>query len=267
MQTQTMAQAPTEVVSQQITITIHSSQGQNGKKITTMGNTPYGDLVSLLKKEGYNMNNVKVVNARNKMNFEHPKALIPNENFNLHIFPNETKGGSLSRSELYTKVKGYMALGEKAVKFFNDGQNFTRKSSTELETLVNKWEKKHGTGVGNVTSADKASKAAVKPSQTKALTPKVKKERVKGTAKTDVNVADVVASVAESKEACPELNYTIEGTKDFLKTIVGHENQDKINQAVNLLEQALIPKPTKSEMELLREEHDDLYSGLSGVKR
>lgn len=251
------------LTAQEILINVRSSQGKPKLKISVPVTFLWEDLKARLTKEGYNMDSLEAVNNINNLSFNHPKGKLPDVDFNLHMFPKQTKGGmGLSRSELYNKVKGYMATGPKGVEFFNEGQNFTRKSSADLEALVAKWEKKHGTAIGNITAADKKSKATVKPSQQAAITPKVKKERVKA------NVADVVASVAEAKAApCPELTYTIEGSRDFLKGITGHENQEQITIATKALDKALTPKPTKTEDEILAEEEAFFKSGLTGIKK
>lgn len=254
----------TLVASKTINVTIKASQGKPKNVITIPDTFTWGDLKARLSKEGYNMDNLEACNSVDNNSYNHPAGKLPKEDFRLYLFPRETKGGATSRSELYTKIKGYMALGDKAIAFFNEGQNYTRLSSPELEARIAKWEKKHGTAVGDVTVADKKSKATVKPSQQASLTPKPKKERVKGTKKEEDTTPHVQLPAAPCPEAEP---ITLASATEFLKTITGHENQDLISQAVSLLNKALQPKPTKSEDEILAEEEAFLKSGLRGIKK
>lgn len=250
----------TETTVAMLNINVRSSQGKPKLKLEIPATSLWEDLKARLVKEGYNMDSLEAVNNINNLSFNHPKGKLPDVDFNLHMFPRETKGGMASRSDLYTKIKGYMSLGEKAVAFFNEGQNFTRLSSPELESRIAKWEKKHGTAIGDVTPADKKSKATVKPSQQAAITPKVKKERVKATTAPAVTLP--AAPCAEQKA-----EFTIQDARDFLSGITGHENQEQIGIAVKALNKALQPKPTKSEDEILAEEEAFFKSGLRGIKK
>lgn len=255
------------VTAQQLSILVKSSQGKPKLRIEVPATFLWEDLKARLVKEGYNMDSLEAVNNINNLSFNHPKGKLPDTDFNLYLFPRETKGGmAMSRTEAYAKVKAYMALGDKAVAFFNEGKNFTTKKTDELEVLIGKWEKKHGTAIGDVTPADKKSKATVKPSQQASLTPKPAK--VKASKKATGNVADVVNSVAAAKADCPEVPAaTLETTLVFLRGITGHENQDHINSAAKSVELALKPKPTKSEDEILAEEEAFFKSGLRGIKK
>lgn len=247
-----------------INVTINASQGKRKNVITIPASFLWGDLKARLVKEGYNMDNLEACNSVDNNSYNHPAGKLPKEDFRLYLFPRETKGGmAMTRSEAYTKVKGYLALGEKAVAHFNAEKNYTTKKTDELEVLINKWEKKHGTAIGDVTVADKKSKATVKPSQQASLTPKPTRTRVKGAAQ-GTTEAHVVAPTAP----CPEVpEVTLQSSVDFIKGITGHENQDLISQAVALLVKALKPKPTKSEDEILAEEEAFLKQGLRGIKK
>jgi hypothetical protein len=247
------------LTAQQLTVTVKSSQGKPKAVLTIGSGSVWKDLKALLQKEGYNMDSLEAVNSFDNNSYNHPEGKLPNQDFRLYLFPRQTKGGmALTRSEAYTKVKGYLLLGEKAVAHFNEGKNYTTKKTDELEVLINKWEKKHGTAVGQ-TPADKKSTAKVKPSQTAALTPKPKKERVKGAAQ------GTTAPAVIAPQNCPEI--TIESATAFLAGITGHENQEHIYAAVKSLGRAMQPKPTKSEDEIMAEEEAFLKSGLTGIKK
>jgi hypothetical protein len=255
----TEQQVNQEVVTRDITI--FSSQGKNNYKISFTG-SHWGELKARLKQEGYNVDSMKCIENIRKSVLEHPKAVLPATNFNLHLYPQKTKGGA-SRQEVYAKIKAALALdANKAQKFFNGDQNYTRKKTDELEALVAKYEKKNGViAVGETTPVASEAKAA------KISKPSKKKEKtVKGQVKAENNgVADVVESVKTHKvtEATP--NDLISESINMLKTIKGHLNQGHIEEAISKLQIAITPKPVKTEEELGLEEHDELMKDLTGI--
>ena len=241
-------------------ITVKSSQGRDNFVFQFAGET-LAELKVALKKEGYNVDSMKLIESVNRTTLEHPTAKIPTVDFRLHLYPKATKGGAKSKKEitprpqLYAKVKIALANNkDKADKHFNEGQNFTRKKTEDLDLLVSKWEKKHG--VIDIT-----------------LSP-VSEEKTKKSRSSAKAVSDAVDTLEEyigkeeakmAKEATPTT--TIKTAIELLKGISNHENQVLIEEAITKLGKALLTKPTPTEEELAAKEHDELFGGLEGVKR
>lgn len=87
------------------TITVFSSQGENGKKIQFTGET-WGELKKVLS-NSYNINSMKAVENQRRSTLENPGAKLPEGDFNLHLFPVKTKSGA-------TPKKGAKKAAKKA---------------------------------------------------------------------------------------------------------------------------------------------------------
>lgn len=251
-------------------ITVKSSQGRDNFTFQFAGET-LAELKTILKKEGYNVDSMKIIESVNRTTLEHPTAKIPTVDFRLHLYPKATKGGgkkavkeAVPRSQLYAKIK--VALGsnkDKADKLFNEGQNFTRKKTEILNELVAKWEKKHGVIIISVDPVLDTFEAESKVGDT----PK----KARATAKAVAGIVDDLHAnatkeeLAKAEKSTPAV--TIKTSIQILKGISDHENQVLIEEAITKLEKALIVKPTLSEQELATKEHQELLAGLEGVSR
>lgn len=240
-----------------IVMTIYSSQGKNGNPIPINKGILWEDVKKILRSNGYNIDTMRAVENIRKTTLENPKALIPDTNFNLHLYPKQSKGGAKKekptlrpRKELCETIKKHIAVfGDKAKDFFSDVKSYTNKTTEELDTLTTKWEKKHGT-VTDVELPVK-KKRATKHKETDTVSQE-KKEAVSG----------LVAGLAERLESPKAEEHTpamaIKTSISLLRGITGHENQSSIEQAITQLEKALILKPTPTEQELLAKEHEEL---------
>lgn len=263
-------------------ITIFSGQGKNNYTINFSGVTTK-DLRDVLRKEGYNIDSMKIVESVNRSTLESPTSLVPTVNHRIHLYPKSTKGGATkkaakkaapkkaakkvakakkvvrTRKELYAAVKNAFAMGnKKADAFFNTGSNFTRKKSDELEELVIKWEKKYGVHTGG----NEASLPVPEPKDVHVTMPADKpagkrKASVKATA-----VADVVDSVADHL-ATP--NGRITSALTVLAEVKEHENQPHVDTAKGHLNKALQPKETFTEPQG-NSEHAEIAKGLEGIR-
>jgi hypothetical protein len=246
----------TETSQDEIVMTIFCSQGRNNYPITIKKGLVWEDVKKIVKSHGYNVDSMKAIESTRKGVLEHPKAVIPTENFRLHLYPIKSKGGAkkveYSRAEINAQIKGYLSTGgTKAEAHFNSGSNYTRKKSEELIPLLEKWAKKHGPAP-EVTDTPK--KKTVKAKK------EVSEEKVEA-------IGGVVESLAQqAKETVADTPaMAIKTSIHLLRGISGHENQVDIEQAITLLNKALILKPTPSEQELIDKEHRELASGLQGI--
>lgn len=238
-------------------ITVYSSQGKNGFSFSFTG-IYWEELKPILKNHGYNVDSMRVIENTRKGVLEHPKAMIPEVDFNLHLYPKATKGGAkksivlLSRGDITTSIKKHIAVhGDKAKKHFSEDKSYTNKTTEELDKLLTKWEKKHG-------SAPDVTLEPTRKRTAKKSTEEVEHEAIpEGKAEA---IGELLSPLTTPKTR-------IESAVQLLKGISGHENQVNIEKAITELQKALIEKPTPSQEELLRKEHEELASGLEGISR
>lgn len=218
MSTETQEKA---TVAQTRTVTIVTTRGEKVK--VPFEGTEWADLKKLLERGGkdvdgnsfssYNLNNMKCVESTNRTTLEHPKAVIPDGNFNLFLMPYKSKSGAMSRADINAAIKAHIEKdGDKAKEFFGgDSGNYTREKSTTLEEKLEDY--KPGT--------KKAAKAAK--------------------AQATANVADVVASVKDSKEA------------DLFEELQGLTTDEKLDIVIKLLIDMKNGKPATQVTEVVSE--------------
>lgn len=244
----------TETTQQDIIMTVFSSQGKNNNRINIKGGSLWEDVKKTLKNNGYNIDSMKCIESLRKGVLEHPKAVIPTQDFNLHLYPVKTKGGAkptFDRKAIIESIKKHIvAQGDKAKKFFSPDKSYTNTSTEELNSLLTKWEKKHGPAP-DVELPTKTVKA------------KVSKEKSEAIVGVDSLAKDLVEDARGSVANTPVM--AIKTCLHLLRTISGHENQMNVENAITQLEKSLVTKPTPSEEELLEAEHTDLGAGLQGV--
>jgi hypothetical protein len=150
-----------------ITIQIVSSRGGN-RKITFPGGK-WSALKSILIKDyNYDMDNLKAVENFRRTTLEHPEAVVPNVDFTLFLMPYKSKSGS-DRSAVTATIKEFIVTGGEAAKaHFNAGKNYTNKSTSELQELVQSYgktssKKDKGVHVQGSKQDSKGIKSAVAP--------------------------------------------------------------------------------------------------------
>jgi hypothetical protein len=131
-------------------ITIVATKGEK-VKVPFDGNE-WGDLKKLLEKggkdangksfSGFDLRNMKCVESQRRGTLEHPKAIVPDGDFNLFLMPYKSKsGGSMSRADVNAKIKSFMLKDETRAKaHFNEGNNYTRKTTDDLVELIESYE-------------------------------------------------------------------------------------------------------------------------------
>lgn len=246
----------TETLQKEIVMTIYSSQGKNQNRISIKAGLLWEEGKKIVKSNGYNIDGMRAIESIRKGVLEHPKAIMPNEDFNLHLYPVKSKGGAkvstpIIRKEITEKIKRHIVgHGEKAKKFFSKDISYANKTTEDLSSLLTKWEKKNGD----------APEVEI---------PQPRKKSVKAIVKTELGeIKDTISSVVESLATYATANtpeMTIKTAIELLKGVTEHENQVLVEEAVTKLEKALVKKPTLSEQELLKEEHQSLGAGLSGI--
>lgn len=192
---QTVSQAATATR----TITVFSSQGKNNNPIEFSG-TYWKELKDQLKKNGYNIDDMTAIESLQQHELTVPDAIIPTEDFYLHLFPVETKSGAAkvalpSKKDAQAAVKAAIEEGGEDAKAFFKG--YTKLSVEELVDLQKKWGRKAASKKATKPAAKKATAAPKKAAAKKATT-----SSKKTTAK--AAVAEAVEAEVPAKKARTE---------------------------------------------------------------
>ena len=119
-------------------ITIISTSGNEITDIHSDAKT-WGELQQELQEHNISYVGKKAIVGETKNTFESRNSVLPTNSFELYLMPLRSKSG-VSRGDLYSKIKDFIDNdGQEAKDFFNNGRNFTQKSSIELEKLLNEY--------------------------------------------------------------------------------------------------------------------------------
>lgn len=192
--------------STQRTVTVVTTRGE--KKVIPFDGTEWSELKSKLQREGYSLDNMKCVESVKRTTLEHPKAIVPEGNFNLFLMPYKSKSGAMQRTEINSTIKGLIEKdGQTAKDYFTvDGKNYTQVPSAKLEELINSYP---------------GGKAAGK---------KVTKEKAEG-------IANVVKSVASSKAKATAVTEETSDKGDLYTELQSLSINDQLFIVINLLQE------------------------------
>lgn len=100
--------------------------------------TTWGQLMSDLASNNIQYHGMKAVESKNNTSLERDDAILPTESFVLMLSPEKTKSGG------YRETRDAIQLiiakhGIVAKNHFNSGKNYTLKSASELESLLDSW--------------------------------------------------------------------------------------------------------------------------------
>lgn len=123
-------------------ITIYATKGAKKAKIETAVTT-WGELKTLVSKEGYKLNSLHATENVNKADLVNDQAVLPAGEFTIFLRPKQTKSGAergmgLSYKEIKATIAADIAAhGDVAKNHYNEGKNYTTKGTEELRSLVN----------------------------------------------------------------------------------------------------------------------------------
>jgi len=162
-------------------ITIYATRGGNMKKILSTATT-WGELKPQIRKEGFDVSSLLAAENITRHDLISDLAVLPTGPFRVIMRPKETKSGAgLPYKEVRGLIQALVANSDAAKAHFNEGKNYTTKSTDELNKLYDTY------------SGDKGATAPA-PVVEKPKAEKVVEEKPKA------NVANVVESVAQAKE-------------------------------------------------------------------
>jgi hypothetical protein len=245
-------------------VTVFSTGGKTGIDINTEATT-WKQLKQELSKVGVSTSGMKAVVGQSKVSLEHEDAQIPQQDFTLFMLPVQTKSGysipdaatieAMPYGMLRNLLKDIAAADGDAFKdFFNQGKNYTTKSTQELKDLLVAYGKN---GSKAQAPAKTSGKEESKPAK-------------KAVAKPGKNVGDIVKDIAasKSKEAISSASVTrvekkpvsnLEGAKEVVRNHHGSQSlKDAALRALDALE--------KGKEKTLYDQAKEIASGMEGLK-
>lgn len=100
--------------------------------------TTWGQLMSDLASNGIQYHGMKAVESKNNTSLERDDAILPTDSFVLMLSPEKTKSGGYR--EVRETIQSIIAThGIVAKNHFNSVRNYTLKSASELEYLLDQW--------------------------------------------------------------------------------------------------------------------------------
>ena len=247
---------------------------QMGEKEVETGATTWGELQTDLKKSGISFSKMKAVIGENKLTLEADGAMLPAQGFTLFLMNKKTKAGADVSTLSYKQLRKTISVillkdGEAAKEYFNEGKNYTTKSTDILRDLLSSYSgivpsiKECEDFIPSKITKSKKKKSATVIKKDKAVASKPKKikgnktlepvmrpvdepkvinkDTVKKVKKAnpvieEANkaVADVVESVKVSKE--DEVHHI----EDEKVEVEGHTGLNIFDEAVSLLKEVMI---------------------------
>ncbi|ALN97166.1 hypothetical protein [Flavobacterium phage FpV4] len=231
-------------------ITLYATKGAKKAKLETEATT-WGELKSLIKREGYDLDKLHATENINKTDLVNDAAVLPTGDFTVFMRPKQVKSGGrgdgLSYKEIKSAIKDdFTSFKEEADAHYNQEKNYTTKGTEILRGLLNTFVAPSGVAkaevkeevapvvtetatvietpsapVRTITNADRVEQVEtllkeicdntenedVSDRANEILDdylPGLKEEVENDDTATVTTVADVVASVAASKDESPE---------------------------------------------------------------
>jgi len=206
------------------------SSGQNSRKFVVESKAEtWGELMKDFDAAGVVYKNMSVVERATRNNLVVPDAILPKGDFLVYLLPEKTDSGLDVSIWAYKDLRGYIQAaisqsGDSAKAHFNEGKNYTMKSTLEMIALI-------GSYTGTVVYTP-GQPVVAKPEKVK----KEKAEKSKEIGSGGKLIGDVVQSVAQSKSTA------MDDIRDKAAQATIHtEGQplisdlEKVNQAETLL--------------------------------
>ena len=231
------------------------SSGQNSRKFVVESKAEtWGELMKDFDAAGVVYKNMSVVERATRNNLVVPDAILPKGDFLVYLLPEKTDSGLDVSIWAYKDLRGYIQAaisqsGDSAKAHFNEGKNYTMKSTLEMIALI-------GSYTGTVVYTP-GQPVVAKPEKVK----KEKAEKSKEIGSGGKLIGDVVQSVAQSKSTA------MDDIRDKAAQATIHtEGQplisdlEKVNQA-----EALLNSIDKSDDDI--EDHlEDIQTSINEIR-
>lgn len=122
-------------------ITLYATKGAKKAKLETEATT-WGELKSLIKREGYDLDKLHATENINKTDLVNDAAVLPAGDFTVFMRPKQVKSGGrgdgLSYKEIKSAIKDdFTSFKETADAHYNQEKNYTTKGTEILRGLLN----------------------------------------------------------------------------------------------------------------------------------
>lgn len=122
-------------------ITLYATKGAKKIKLETEALT-WGELKSLIKNEGYDLDNLHATENINKTDLVNDLAVLPTGDFTVFMRPKQVKSGNRGTGLSYREIKfaiknDFISFREAADTHYNQEKNYTVKSTEILRDLLN----------------------------------------------------------------------------------------------------------------------------------
>lgn len=231
------------------------SSGQNSRKFVVESKAEtWGELMKDFDAAGVVYKNMSVVERATRNNLVVPDAILPKGDFLVYLLPEKTDSGLDVSIWAYKDLRGYIQAaisqsGDSAKAHFNEGKNYTMKSTLEMIALI-------GSYTGTVVYTP-GQPVVAKPEKVK----KEKAEKSKEIGSGGKLIGDVVQSVAQSKSTAMDdirdkaAQATIQTERQPLIS-----DLEKVNQA-----EALLNSIDKSDDDI--EDHlEDIQTSINEIR-
>ena len=195
-------------------ITIYSTKGAKKAKIETEANT-WAELKPLIAKEGYDLNSLHATENVNKTDLVNEAAVLPATEFTVFLRPKQTKSGAgradgLAYKDIRDMIKGDIESYPDAGKeHYNQGKNYTTKSTDELRDLANTF----------IAPAGDAKAEEKKPAEVKKVAEELSSEKIEETIVVELTNADHIENIKHGL-ACIIENASSEDVKERAKELL-----------------------------------------------
>lgn len=212
------------------------SSGQNNRKVDIMSTaTTWEELQKDFSNAGVSHKGMDAVVRATKVTLTLPDAVLPEGDFLLYLLPQKTSSGAdLSYKELRATISNIIkADGDKAKNHFNQGKNYTTKSTDELQSLYKSYKGPGKTAVPAkpaVTSEKKAVisnvVSSVRNNAAKKAATEVKKSST-GRTESSVGNAEQALHLIESISDDKVNPDNIKKAADAIKAIISDLNRNE----------------------------------------
>jgi len=131
-------------------VTLHATRGKTRTSLETSAST-WGELKAEIEASDefdLDLNKMKAIERSSRHTLEHSNSALPIKDFSVVLLPMQTKSGAAVLSinlstagywDLREEIKRIVDENEAAKPFFNQGRNYTNKSTSILRNLLRNW--------------------------------------------------------------------------------------------------------------------------------
>lgn len=213
-------------------ITLYATKGAKKAKLETNVST-WGELKSLISKEGYDLKVLHATENINKTDLVNEIAVLPVGDFTVFLRPKQVKSGgrgdSMSYKDIKSAIKSDMEVNEDFAKsHYNEGKNYTTKGTEELRSLVNSYVAPSGQHVKGETVAETATATESSSTSVKTITNLDRVTQIE-TLLSEISINASSADVSDradeiTDDYLPSLKESIEDDTNATVTVVNVNN-------------------------------------------